>query len=81
MNAGEGPATILAGPSSSKEVGMIVFIIATLMAFGGYAVTIPLLIHDEWVQWRARRKQQTTSFFGKDNFQTEVKKWDFMATT
>ncbi len=60
---------------------MIVFIIAAIMAFGGYAITIPLLIHDEWVQWRARSQERKSSFFRRNNAQTEVQAWDSMATT
>jgi len=60
---------------------MIMFIIAAIMAFGGYAITIPLLIHDEWVQWRSRSQQQPSSLFGNDNSRIEVQSWDTMATT
>ena len=64
-----------------SEAEMIVFIIAAIMAFGGYAITIPLLIHDEWVQWRARSQERKSSFFRRNNAQTEVQAWDSMATT
>jgi hypothetical protein len=35
-----------------QEATMHIFILAALMAFGGYAITIPRLIFDEWVQKR-----------------------------
>lgn len=60
---------------------MIILIIAAVMAFGGYAITIPLLIHDEWVQWRARSQVQKSSFFRRNNSRTEVQAWDTMVIT
>lgn len=60
---------------------MMLFILAAAMALGGYAITIPLLIHDEWVQWRRRRRAQKTLLLEKQTRLTGILKWNTVTAT
>ena len=45
---------------------MIIFAIAALVAFGGYLITIPRLIYDEWSFWRAQKAEQPATPSGEE---------------
>ena len=60
---------------------MRVLIIAALVAFGGYIITIPRLIWDEWRAWRVRKAEETKSPIGDSEDHSEVQPWKPLITT
>ena len=55
---------------------MTVLVIAALVAFGGYLITIPRLLFDEWSIRRAQNAQQVETTSGEHEKNSEVRKWN-----
>lgn len=59
---------------------MTVFVIAALVAFGGYLITIPRLVYDEWSARRAIEAAQTKAATGESKDHSEVHTWKPLIT-